>query len=176
MREFVRTFVLIVGAFSASVAFAQSNHLNRPSGFDTRDVAGLYSERFQLIYLGRFDELRATHGFTEVLHDLFSHSALGWSIECAAQLAPDSPTFPVTVTTKNGYGTEIASNTRNHKIDSRFAEKIREYGVPYQSMSSYQRLFRRNGCDSPATRQYLDNLVRLAYGKPPVQPSRNSPR
>jgi hypothetical protein len=176
MRDSVRTFVLMVGAFSASVALAQSNHLNRPSGFDTRDVAGLYSERFQLIYLGRFDELRASHDFTNVLHDVFTHSALGWSIKCAEQLAPDSPTFPVTVTTRNGYGTEISSQTRNHKIDTRFAEKIREYGLPYQGISSYQRLFERNGCDSPATRQYLDNLLRLAYGKPPVQSSRTNPR
>lgn len=169
MRNFVRISVLLTAVFSASVAQAQSRHLNRPSQFDTRDVAGLHSERLQLVYLGRFDELRATHGFDQFFPDLFSHSTLGWSIACAQHLAPDSPTFPVTVTLENAYGVVRERYTANHKIDTRFAEKIREYGVPYKGFKFYQQVIERNGCTSAATQQYLDNLLRLAYGKPPVQ-------
>lgn len=139
-------------------------------------MAGLFSERFQLIYQGRFDELRKTYQFDQVFADMFVHSALAWSLTCSAHVSPDSPTFSVNATMVNGYGTVVESNTRNHKIDTRFAEKIREYGMSYSNWSWYRTLFERNGCTSAATQQYLDNLLRLAYGKSPVQQSRANPR
>jgi hypothetical protein len=168
MKKNFRAAAALLAVLLSSTAFPQNRHLNRPSGLDTSGLD--YSEVFQYIYQGRFAELqKAKINFP----GFFVTSATSWSALCPSDVAPDSPVMGITVTTQNGLGHVISSSTRRYRIDKRFAEKVSEYGVNYYGVSSsFKGFYERFGCNSSTTRQYHDNLLRFAYGRPSIQQER----
>jgi hypothetical protein len=157
---------LLVGA----VAGAQSRHINAASPLDTSNL--LYSEQIQGIFAGRFEEVRNTPGARNIFSDLFVATAVAYGIVCTDQVAAGSPSLGARVDTKDGWGNTVSSSSRVWLIDQRFAEKASEYGVAHSANLGARNmitLFQRHGCLSQQTAQVIENMLRYAYGRPPVQ-------
>lgn len=170
MRIQVLFAAIVASFFMISVARAQSVQSYEYEGLNTRGLA--QSEIYQRIYYGHFAKLRSRHRF-EVEHfkDLFVHSAMAYAMQCPDAIAADSPTFAITAVDVDAWGNKPNYQTQRYAIDTRFYEKVSEYGVPHNFDYGGELflLFRHNACVSHQTIQYLENLLRFAYNQPSVQ-------
>jgi hypothetical protein len=152
----------------------------RKSGASTLVTTGLgFPDIYQNIYLGRFDDLRADRRLSgDLFQYMFAYAASAYGEICAQDIAADSPTIVVTRITTNGFGGTIDERKAKYLIDTRFAEKADQYGVPFHRDPvgrDLEGLIHRNGCVDAQMIQFLENLLRYAYAKPPVQQLKPQP-
>jgi hypothetical protein len=175
---------LVSAAVVFELASAQTIRLNKPSaapvapaepskapGLNTREL--WFSNTYQRLYMGQFEDFR--YGDTAAMFPvIFSQSATAYAGSCPQYIAPDSPVITIEKRTQDGAGNTVLSESRKYVVERRFHAKTQEYGHSYMRPLIGEEvlvMIKRNGCDSPQTLQYMENLLRYAEGKPPVQKS-----
>jgi hypothetical protein len=169
MKTWLRVILALVVPLLSQQADAQSRHLNKASSFDTTGLEN--SRQYQNIYRGQFDQLDT---FGQLMRTYFVQTAMVYAQYCRDAIAADSPSITVSRTTRDGWGNTLSASQATWLIDSRFHKKVQEFGPDHLRAigavyAEARILLERNGCVSAPTMQYLENLLRWAHGRPPVQ-------
>lgn len=134
------------------------------------NTVGLPSSRDYLhIYFGEFEGLRAREGFVNYRFPiLYVNAVRAHGAVCDDYLPHDAPSEVINISSYDGFSGHTKTRA-SYRMDRRFLDTVLRYGQKKGIDAEAVTLFRRNGCNSHETLQFLENLLRFATDEPPIQ-------